>query len=174
MKKIINVLLALAVFAGAFMLSGCGIREYAKYDTWYKYKSANGIDIPVGATGTENSETAVGQMMENAELYVCYNETNGLKIAVQSTKEQKIEIAGGLLETSVDVVTGGTKEYTKEEFGPGKWTTLIVVTGKFEESKAPKIVTNPEQCINITNNEKFTFQWKRVLREILINKLLGE
>lgn len=174
MKKLMNVLLAVAVLAGAVMMSGCGLRDYAKYDTWYKYKSVDGISIPVGAAGTADSETAVGQMMENAELYVCYNETNGLKIAVQSTKEQKIEIAGGLLETSVDVVTGGTKEYTKEEFGPGKWTTLIVVTGKFEECNAPKIVTNPEQCINLTNNENFTFQWKKVLRNILINQLLGE
>ena len=36
MKKLMNVLLAVAVLAGAFMLSGSGLRDYAKYDTWYK------------------------------------------------------------------------------------------------------------------------------------------
>ena len=173
MKKIGKLFAVLSIVASVMMMCGCGLKEFAKYNTWYKYKSEDGISIPIGATGTADSMDATEQLMENAELYVYYNKTNGLKLAVQSTKTQKIEIAGGLLETSVDVVTGGTKEYPTSEFSSAKWTALIL-SGNFTECAAPKIVTNPEQCIDITNSDKFTFQWKKVLKRILINKLLGE
>ena len=173
MKKITKLIAVFSLVASVIMMCGCGIKDYAKYDTWYKYNKEGGLDIPVGAAGTADSLDATGQSMKNAELYVFYNQTDGLKLAVQSTKTQNIEIAGGLLQTSVDVVTGGTKEYPTSEFSSARWTALIL-SGNFTECSAPKIVTNPEQCINLTNNENFTFQWKKVLKRILINKLLGE
>ncbi len=173
MKKISKFIATLSILAAIFLMVGCGVKDLVKYDTWYKYNKEGGLDIPVGDAGTGDSETATGQLMQNAELYVFYNKTDGLKLAVQSTKSQNIELAGGLLQTSVDVVTGGTKEYPVSEFGTGKWSALIL-SGNFSESKAPKIVTDPDHCINLTNSEDFSFQWKKVLKRILINKLLGE
>ena len=175
MKKISKILAVMTVVASVFMICGCGLKDAISrtYDTWYKYNKEGGLNIPVGDVGTGDSESAAGQMMENAELYVFFNPDDGLKIAIQSTKAQKIELAGGLLETSVDVVTGATKDYTNEQFGSGRWSGLML-SGNFTKTEAPKIVTDPDNCINLTNSDKFTFQWRKVLRNILINKLLGE
>ena len=173
MKKISKIIAALTVLTATFLMTGCGVKDLVKYDTWYKYNKAGGLDIPIGAAGTGDSETATGQLMENAELYVYYDKTDGLKLAIQSTKTQDIEIAGGLLSTSVDIVTGATKEYPTSEFGTGRWSALVL-SGNFTECSAPKIVTHPEQCIDLSNSDAFTFQWKKVIKQILINKLIGD
>lgn len=173
MKKISKFIATLSILAAIFLMVGCGVKDLVKYDTWYKYNKEGGLDIPIGAYGTGDSETAAGQLMENAELYVYYNKTDGLKLAIQSTKTQNIEIAGGLLSTSVDIVTGATKDYPTSEFGTGRWSALVL-SGNFTECSTPKIVAHPEQCIDLSNSDAFTFQWKKVLKQILINKLLGE
>ena len=173
MKKICKLIATLSVLTAAFFMTGCGVKDLVKYDTWYKYNKEGGLNIPIGDAGTADSMEETGKLMENAELYVFYNKTDGLKLAIQSTKSQDIELAGGLLKTSVDVVTGARKEYPTTEFGTGRWSALIL-SGNFSECSAPKIVAHPEQCVDLTNSEDFTFQWKKVLKRILIKKLLGE
>ena len=182
MKKITKLFVGLILFSSTLLLSGCMFDWTATYDTWYKYKKAEGLDVPI--VDVANSETEADTAgiasgtMKNAEMYVCFNPDKGLTVAIQSTKDQQIDIAGGLLTTSVEVVTGGSKTYTKEQFGKGKWMALYG-TGLFEESKTPKVISNPEQCIILASDEEgganqFDFQWKKVLKQILINKLLGE
>ena len=182
MKKITKLFVGLVLFSSTLLLSGCMFDWTTTYDNWYKYKKAEGLDIPiVDAANAEAEADATGiasGTMKNAEMYVCFNPDKGLTIAIQSTKEQQIDIASGLLTTSVDVVTGGTKTYPKESFGKAKWMALYG-TGLFEESKTPKVISNPSECIILASDEngeanKFDFQWKKVLKQILINKLLGE
>ena len=182
MKKITKLFVGLVLFSSTLLLSGCMFDWTTTYDNWYKYKKAEGLDIPivdVANAEAESDATGIASgTMKNAEMYVCFNPDKGLTIAIQSTKEQQIDIAGGLLTTSVDVVTGGTKTYPKESFGKAKWMALYG-TGLFEESKTPKVISNPSECIILASDEngeanKFDFQWKKVLKQILINKLLGE
>ncbi len=178
MKKIMKILLAAAVFAGTVMMTGCGLGERIKetYDTWYQYNREGGLSIPVSdASDSDSLADSTGKMMENAQFYVYYDEDEGLTIAVQSTKDQNIELAGGLLSTSVAVVTGGTKQYTNTEFKPYKWAALMA-TGAFSESSTPKVVSDPDNCIILTGEGEndFSFQWKKVLKQILLEKLLGE
>lgn len=181
MKKITKLIAALAVFASVLMLCGCAFDWTQTYDTWYKYKKAEGLNIPiVDAANAEAEADATGiasGVMENAEFYVKFNPNKGLTVVVQSTKAQEISIGGGLLTTSVDVVTGGKKTYSKDQFGKVKWVALYG-TGLFEESSEPKVSSHPEQCIILADDEgdanNFNFQWKKVLKQILIQKLLGE
>ncbi len=178
MKKIMKVLLAAAVFAGTVMMTGCGLGERIKetYNTWYQYNKEGGLSIPVSdASDSDSLADSTGKMMENAEIYVYYDDDEGLTLAVQSTKAQDIELAGGLLSTTVDVVTGGTKQYTKAEFGAVKWTALMA-SGAFSESRTPKVVADPDHCVILTGEgeNKFSFQWKKVLKRIILQQLLGE
>ena len=183
MKKNFKFLAGLIILASALMLCSCAFDWSQTYDTWYKYDNASGLNIPV--VDKENSEAEADAkgiasgMMKNAEFYVCFNPDDGLTIAIQSTKAEEISIAGGLLTTSVDVVTGASKQYTKEQFGKVRWAALYA-TGAFKESSEPKVISNPEQCIILAGNKadgnanQFDFQWKKVLRQILIEQLLGE
>ena len=182
MKKITKLFIGLIILSSTLLLSGCMFDWTQTYDTWYKYNKVDGLDVPiVDAANAESEADATGiasGVMSNAEFYVCFNPDKGLTIAIQSTKEQQIDIAGGLLTTSVDVVTGGTKTYAPAQFGKVKWVALYG-TGLFVESSTPKVVSNPDQCIILASDEEgganqFNFQWKKVLKQILINKLLGE
>lgn len=182
MKKITKLITGLMLLSGVFLLSGCMFDWTQTYDTWYKYNKVEGVSVPiVDAANAESDADATGiasGVMENAEFYVCFNPDKGLTVAVQSTKAEEISIGGGLLTTSVDVVTGGSKTYTPEQFGKVKWVALYG-TGLFEESSTPKVISNPDQCIILASDEEgganqFNFQWKKVLKQILINQLLGE
>ncbi len=174
MKKIINVLLALAVFAGSLIMTGCGLKDAIDqtHNKWYKYNKEGGLNIPLGATDDEDS--ADGSYLENAEFYVYFNSEKGLKTAVQSKKTEAIELYGGAVSTNVELVVGGTKEYTKEQFGAIKWTALIS-SGYFTLSEEPKVSSNPDQCVLLTGtDDKPVIQWKKVLKRYLINLLFGE
>ena len=181
MKRITRLFAVMAVIVSVFMMSGCAFDWSQTYNTWYKYNNAAGLSIPVVAKADSESDTTgiASGMMENAEFYVYFDPDDGLTVAIQSTQAQQIAIGGGLLTTSVDVVTGGSKQYTKEQFGGVKWAALYT-TGAFRESDTPKVISNPEQCIILAGNDEngganqFNFQWKKVLRSILLEQLLGE
>ena len=125
MKKLMNVLLACVILAGSLTMMGCGLKDAIDqtHNKWYKYNKEGGLNIPLGATDDENS--ADGSYLENAEFYVYFDSEKGLKTAVQSSKTEAIELYGGAVSTNVELVVGGTKEYTKEQFGAIKWTALV-------------------------------------------------
>ena len=141
------------------------------------YSNEEGLSIPVSdLSDADSMDSSAGKLMENAQLYVYYDEDDGLTVAVQSTKAQKIQLAGGLLETSVDVVTGATKKYTTKEFGMVKWG-LLVASGLFETTSTPEVVAHPDRCIILAGEgegAEFSFQWKKLLKNILLEQLLGE
>lgn len=158
MKKIMKILLAAALLAGAVMMTGCNFGDET-YDTWYKY---NGEikNLPVADKGT--SAGADG-MMENAQLYVRYNDDEGLTICVVTTTKQTISCAGGLVEIpDVEVAVGGEKKFAKSDFGPTRWQFLVRL-GDFIEEDPPKYNNVPELTAN--------FNLRRILLEFLINTL---
>ena len=173
-KMIAGVLVAaMALLAGILMLTGCGMLNTIKktYNKWYKYNKAEGIDVPLGLDTSEDA-TSLGEL-KNAEFYVRYSENSGLTVAIQSTKKENVELYNGLVSTSVDIVIGATKQYNETEFGSGKWAALITL-GDFSECSTPKIVSDPESCFIISDALNNGIQWKKVLKKILINKLLGD
>ncbi len=167
MKKIINVLLALAVFAGAFMLSGCGegADEFIShtYNVWYKYN--NEVDVPVA--NADSSDSSKDGVLKGSKVYVKYNPSNGLTVLVCTTKTQEISYLGGAYTVQADVTTGGSKIYPPEEFGRGKWTSLMLL-GKFVKEEPPAITVNLDDIMG------GQFNLKRILTEFLINTLLAE
>ena len=178
MKKLFNILMLSAVLLGTVMMTGCGLEERIKetYNTWYKYDREGGLNIPVGTDdSSEDMSSASQAYLQNAEFYVYYDEDDGLKVVVQSTKKENIELYGGALSTSVDVVTGGVKQYTTKEFGPVKWTALMA-SGAFEVDREPMVSKDPDKCIQLfgENNTPLTIQWKKILRNYLINLVFPE
>ena len=177
MKKIAKILSAAAVLLCVLVMTGCGAAETLKetvletindsYKQWYKYEKA--VTVPMGAED-ENTSSEEKHKLKDAELFVYYDPDVGLKVAFQSTSTQDIEVVEGLFSTQIDLVTGGTKEYTKEEFGKGKWAALWA-SGKFQKCNAPKIVTEPERCMVLTgeNANDFKIQWKKMLANYLLN-----
>ena len=173
MKKISKLLAVMTVVASVFMICGCGLKDAidATHNKWYKYNNESGVDIPLGSDTSEDAASALD--LKNAEFYVYFDDEDGLLVAVQSTKSENVELYKGLMSTTVDVTIGSTKQYTKEQFGTGRWATMIAL-GNFVKCDAPKIVTDPNGCFVITNALENGIQWKKVLRNILINRLLGE
>ena len=174
MKKIIKIFTAAAILLCGFALTGCGAKEIVtetikdSYKEWYKYK---GKDVPVPIGASDNATTdAETSRLQNAELFVYFDPDVGLKVAVQSTSEEDVQLAHGLVSTSVELVTGGTQDYPVSQFGKGKWAALWA-SGKFKECDAPKVVTEPERCVIITgeNSNGFKIQWKKLLANYLIN-----
>lgn len=170
MKKITKLIAGLVVLASVFMLSGCGLKNYAKYDTWYKYNKEGGLNIPLCTTDTDGAATT--GTLSNAEFYLLYNKDNGLTIAIQTSKTENVSLYSGLVEYEQQITVGATKQYTKEEFGPVSWTALIPL-GNFTECSAPKIITSPSECFIINNLTENNLKWKEVFANILINQLLG-
>lgn len=178
MKKFSKILCAAALLLYGFMITGCGAAEAIKeqlegtYDKWYKYNGNTKIDIPLGDTDDENDSSKLHDL-KDVEFYVYFNEQDGLKVAIQTTKEENVEMLGGLIEQKVDVTIGGVKEYTIDEFGKAKWTSLISIVPR-QEVSAPKIVADPDACVKLDNLKDYKIQWKKVLKKTLINTLLGE
>ena len=181
MKKLTKLFACLVIFASSLMLTSCLFDWEATYDTWYRYIGGE-LDIPVvekaNADADSVASSATGDL-KNAEFYVCFSPDKGLTVAVQSTKEQEISIAGGLLTTTANITTGGSKTYTGNQFGTIRWK-LLYGTGLFVEDDTPKVIAKPEECIILAGDDetgganKFDFHWKKVLRTILINQILGE
>ena len=145
--------------------------QVSLYNRWFKYCKEGGIDIPLGANDSNDSETTM--YLENAELYVYYDENTGLKAAVQSDKTENVQLYQELMIVTEDVTVGSTKQYTKEEFGSAKFYALIL-SGYFTQCEAPKIVAHPEECFIIQDDFENVIQWRKVLANILIFLLLEE
>ncbi len=178
MKKFTKILGAAALLLCGLMITGCGAAEAIKeqlestYDQWYKYNGTTKIDIPLGDTDDENDSSKLHDL-KDVEFYVYFNATDGLKVAIQTTKQDNVELLNGLIEQTVDVTIGGVKEYPVESFGKAKWTSLTAIV-PLKAVSAPKIVTSPDECVKLDNIKNYKIQWKKVLKKTLINTLLGE
>ena len=182
MKKFLKIMTAAAVLLCGLALTGCGLKEIVKetaessYKKWYKYKSEKPINIPLVANAAADTDTAdeSTQTLKNAEIYFYFDPDAGLTVAVQSVTTQDVQMLQGLIQQRIDFVIGSTKQYTLEEFGKYKWAALWG-SGKVEEASAPKIYTNPSECIVLGSDaNQPTIQWKKFLANYLLNKLLEE
>lgn len=176
MKKLSIMISTAMLLLCGFVFSGCGLKEVVadSYDTWYKYKSDKQLDIPIApATSDEDSDT--GMNLQNAEIYVFYNQDNGLTLAVQSETKQTVSLLQGFYEQEMSIVVGGTKEYPVETFGKIKWTALWS-SGKLEKASEPLIHSAPDKCIVIGGDKAADakIQWKKVLANYLLNSVLEE
>ena len=172
MKKIRLLFAALALVFCAALVTGCGSAAddlfSGTYDQWYKYNGTT--TIPLSSADDDSSQTST---LKSVEVYCKFDPSSGLKVAIQASKAQNLEIFNGLATQTVNVTMGGTKDYTLEQFGSGKWSALYL-TGKFEKSSTPKIVSSPSECILLDNFENYKIQWKKVLANFILNNLLGE
>lgn len=175
MKKFSKILCAAALLLYGFMITGCGAAEAIKeqlegtYNQWYKYKST--VKIPLGSTDEENASEA--HELKAAEIYVIYKKDTGLKVAVQTTSQQDIEMLGGLVTTTQDVYIGGTQEYDTNTVTTARWSALLL-TGNFVKADEPEIVSGTGTCIILAGEDKtdFKIQWKKFLKNYLIGNLL--
>ena len=180
MKKILTIMTAAAVLLAGLIFTGCGAKEIIKesvdssYKQWYKYKSTKTINIPVvAADGDTETAGESTETLKNAEIYFYFDPAEGLTVAVQSVTTQDVEMLNNLIQTRVDFVIGSTKKYTLQEFGKYKWAALWG-SGKVEKASAPKIITNPTECIQLGGPNQPTIQWKKFLANYLLNKLLED
>lgn len=175
MKKFTKILSAAALILCGVIVMGCGAANAIKeqlegtYDQWYKYKST--VKIPLGSNDDDNSEQA--HELQAAEIYVIYNQSTGLKVAVQTTSQQDITMLGSLVSTTQDVYIGGTKEYDTNTVTPARWSVLLL-TGNFVKSDEPEISSGEGTCIILAGEDKtdFKIQWKKFLRDYLLGNLL--
>lgn len=173
MKKITKLIAVFSLVASVIMMCGCGLKSAidATHNKWYKYVSAEGVSVPIGDDTSESSATAA--TLKGADFYLYFDDDKGLLVVVQKDSIQSVDIAGGLLIQDITVTTGAQKQYTKEQFGTAKWATLVA-SGKIAPSDTPKFISNHNSCIDVSEALGNGIQWKKVLRNILINQLLGE
>ena len=179
MKKVFKLFAGLVVLASVFMLSGCGELDIYKqtYNTWYKYDDANGLNIPlIAKTAEDKDDNSATNYLNNAEVYVYFDgDTKVLRVVTQSAKEEQISLYGGLIDTTQYIIIGGENYFAKEKFGMPGWIALLG-TNKFKPSNTPAFVSNPSQSIQIWGKEgtELKIQWQRVLKQYLVNLLLGD
>ena len=181
MKKIITIMTAAAVLLSAILFTSCGVAEAIKdtvessYHKWYKYKSSSQINIPVLSASESDEDTTAEstQTLKNAEIYFYFNPDSGLTVAVQSTSSQDVDMLNGLISQRVDFVIGSKKRFALNDFGKVKWTALWS-SGKIEKASAPKVVTNPDECILLDGTNQPKIQWRKFLANYLLNKLLDD
>ena len=188
MKKLVKILSVAAVLLCGIMLTGCGPAETIKeivtegindsYNRWYKYKSDKQINIPVVDHIDDNDADTVPESttkLNNAEIYFYFNPEAGLTVAIQSVTTQEVELLKGLYSQNLDVVMGAEKEYPN--IGKKSWYTLWG-SGKLEKTSAPKIHTNPTECIVLGQKEKDgkkpSIQWKKFIANYLLDGLLED
>lgn len=176
MKKFLTKISLAAVLLCSLIFTSCGaaaaVVDYMSgtYDKWYKYNST--VSIPLGDSEDDSENAATQKTLQAAEFYVKFNPQSGLVVAIQASKDQNVQLYNGLVNTNMKVTIGGTKEYTTEQFGSGRWIALYA-TGKFDpQTAAPKIISSPDECI-LLNAQSFKIQWKKVLANYLINLLLN-
>lgn len=175
MKKSTKIFSALALLLCGLIISGCAAAEAIKeqmegtFDQWYKYKST--VKIPLGSTDEETASK--DHELQAAEIYVKYNQNDGLKVAVQTTSQQDITMLGRLVSTTQDVYIGGTKVYDTTTVTPARWSALLL-TGNFTKSEEPEISSGEGNCIILAGEDKtdFKIQWKKFLRNYLLGNLL--
>ena len=170
MKKITNILIILGVLAIAFVATSCGVVDRT-YNTWYKYEHTNPLSLPIATEGNVDANdptSAIGNgMLEDAELYVKFNDTDGLTLRVITKTEQTVSFAGGAYEIQgVEFIAGGEKTYSTKVFGPVKWQALIRL-GSFVPEEPPAITLDISQALS------GQFNLKRIIAEFLINNLLA-
>lgn len=177
MKKLTKFLALAAVLIAGIMFTGCELLDMlrqeadATIDQWYKYKG--GMDIPLGATDNSENDATLADL-KNVDLYVIYVKNQGLKVAVETTKETQVDVLGGIFSQSVETTIGSVKQYDKTAFGETSWATLVLTTGLFEECSEPKILKNPNACLDIGNLQGITIQWEKVLKQKIADLLLGD
>ena len=171
-----------ALFLSGIVFTSCGVAEAVKetvegsYNQWYRYKNGDKtINIPMVNSVDEDTDTAAesDKTLKNVEIYFYFAPDAGLTVAVQSVSTQDIELMNGLLKDKVEFVVGETHLYPLDKFGKGKWGALWG-SGKLEKSSAPKIYTNPEQCIQLDKEKGPKIQWKKFLANYLLNSLLDD
>lgn len=170
MKKFFNVLVATSILICGFVFTGCNAAAMLGSTTnqWYSY--ARTVDIPLGITGDEDDAVST---LKDANIYFYFDEEEGLTVAVQAETEESVDILGGLLSQKVDITAGASYQF--ENFNSATWLTLVALSGccKCDE---PKVVSDPEECLILggENAKETKVVWKKVLAEIIMNKLLGE
>ena len=178
MKKFAKIMTVAAVLLCGLMITACGAAHAIKqqiegtYNQWYQYNGSTQIDIPLGDVDDE-SDSSKKHDLKNAELYLYFDSSDGLKIAVQTTKQENVEMLGGLIEQTVDVTIGGVKEYSINDFGKVRWASVIAAV-PLKQVDEPMISAHPEKCVKLENLKDYKIQWKKVLKKTLINTLLGE
>lgn len=187
MKKFLKIMAAAAVLLCGLALTGCGAAQTIKetviesvtdsYNNWYKYKSTKQIDIPMfdSSITNEDENTDENGKLKDAQIYFNFNPDTGLKIAVQSVTKQEVSLLGGLYSQNMDIVVGDTYDVSLTKFGKKSWYTLWG-SGKLEKADAPKIVTNPSECIIIGGEKapKSKIHWKKFLANYLLGSLLDD
>jgi len=171
--KAIRIIFAAALLCAAAFLTGCSNGDAdpfaGTYDKWYKYNGSTSSIL----LGSSEDDSSASKTLKSVELYCKFNPTSGLIVAIQAAKDQNVDILGGLTEATVKVTAGGKKEYSLEQFGKGKWIA-VMSTVPLTVSSAPKVITSPEECIMLDNLADFKIQWKKILANYLLTKLLGE
>lgn len=185
MKKFLKIMTAAAVLLCGLAFTGCGAAETIKetvletvndsYNQWYKYGKQ--VDVPLLSASIEEQDNTPESTnkLKNAEIYVMFNPDVGLKIAIQSLTNQEVELLGGLYKQNMDIVVGDTYDVPLTKFGKKSWYTLWG-SGKFEKDSAPKIITNPDECVIIGGNKapNSKIQWKKFLANYLLDSLLDD
>ena len=163
MKKITNILIILGVLATAFVATSCGGVNNT-YDTWYKYTET--IDkLPIANAGTTDKGEVGDGMLKDAQLYLKFNDTDGLTIRVITLTKQTVSFAGGAYEIpDVTVAVGGEKTYSTADFGPVKWELLIRL-GSFVKEDPTSTYTDISKAL------AGQFNLKRILAEFLLKML---
>ncbi len=171
MKKYVNLFVAAAVLLCGLVLTGCDLVKDAlegTYNQWYVCEKT--LSIPLTK---ENDESYTGSLSA-AEVYVKYNPDTGIKVAVQSTSNQDVQMFNGLISTNQTVYVGGTKEFNSSEYDSWKWVALMG-SGYFEEADEPVISSGNGTCLQLVGDNgsgNITIQWQKVLRDYLIDLLL--
>ena len=180
MKKFLTMMTAAAVLLCGIVFAGCGVVETVKetvsssYDQWYIYKKGDKqIDIPLvdsEAYDTDEANESTTKL-KDADIYFIYNPDSGLTVAIQAVTTQNVSVLNGLVTNTMDMVVGQEKQYP--DFGKGKWGALWG-SGKIKKADAPKIHTNPEQCIDLDSENGPKIQWKKFMANYLLDKLLED
>ncbi len=182
MKKLTKIMIATAVLLCGFVVTGCGAAETIKeivdgtHNTWWKYKTDKNIEIPVLAATDEDSDTAdeSASKLKDAEIYLYFDSSDGLLVAIQSQTRQTVSMLNGLYEQEQTIVMGSTKRFTKDQFDSKKWT-ILVAAANLEKVSEPEISAHPERCIVLGSDEnKPKIQWKKFLANYLLGSYLED
>lgn len=173
MKKIIKIITIFTLLSGVFTLSSCGLKKQLLDNTqnqWYKYNST--IEIPLGNSDESETDSLLDNLSE-PEFFVYYDEDEGLTVAIQSNCKQDIELIGGFYQTTAELPVGGCKTYSPKEFGSIKWSALMAL-GSFTKTSEPAIYKAKTGFTLLDQYSNGGIQWKKILKNILLNTLLGE
>ncbi len=174
MKSIRYLFIAALIFTAAVFVS-CGGSDTVQdlyggtYNQWYKYNGSQNTIL----LGSSEDDSSARTTLKSIEVYCKFDPSSGFIVALQAATSQNVDIFGGLSEASVKVIAGGKKEYTLAQFNLVKWIALYT-TVPLTKASTPKIISDPDSCIMLDNIDNFKIQWKKVLVNILLTKLLGE